>query len=486
MSSFRNLFLATFLLAVSSIGGSAQKMRLDYKVEANIIAGGGEYTPFYLMNNRGGTVSFTPNTGYLRAAVMKDIDTTRRFSYGFGLDAMASYNDDVPAYIQQAYASLRFLALGLTVGSQEEYSLLWDKALSSGGWVWSGNSRPIPQVRIGIPEFVNFPWTHGTVQVKGEIAYGRFVDDKYQRHTHGAKENYTTGLLYHRKNLLLRFGKTNKRFYGIVGIDMAAQFGGKTYKGNKLVLDFPSDIKQYFKVFVPLSGGENSPGIDQVNVTGNHLGSYLFAIGTRQKNWEGRIYYEHPFDDHSGMIFRNKADGLWGIEYRSKVPHAVVSGIVVEFLETRDQSGPFLWDKTQQIPIQVSAGDWYYGHVVYNGWVHRGHTIGNPLIISPGYNTDGYLGFKSSRVEGLHIGIDGHITPEFDYRFLASLQRGWGTPYFPYIKIEKEFSGMLEVNYAPRQLQGWKFGLSMAVDAGTLVDNNWAIQLGICKSGRIL
>ena len=214
---------------------------------------------------------------------MKDIDTTRRFSYGFGLDAMASFNDDVPAYIQQAYASLRFLALGLTVGSQEEYSLLWDKALSSGGWVWSGNSRPIPQVRIGIPEFVNFPWTHGTVQVKGEIAYGRFVDDKYQRHTHGAKENYTTGLLYHRKNLLLRFGKTNKRFYGIVGIDMAAQFGGKTYKGNKLVLDFPSDIKQYFKVFVPLSGGEYSPGIDHVNVTGNHLGSYIFALGTRQK-----------------------------------------------------------------------------------------------------------------------------------------------------------------------------------------------------------
>ena len=73
------------------------------------------------------------------------------------------------------------------------------------------------------------------------------------------------------------------------------------------------------------------------------------------------------------MIFRNKADGLWGIEYRSKSPHAVVSGIVVEFLETKDQSGPFLWDKTPQIPIQVSAGDWYYGHVVYNGWVHRGH-----------------------------------------------------------------------------------------------------------------
>lgn len=486
MTLFRS-FLSALLLAFvfQPVCGQAQKIKLDYSVEANIIAGDGEYTPFYLMNNRGGTVSFTPNTGYLRAAVIQDIDTTRRFSYGFGLDAMTSYNDDIPGYVQQAYVELRFLALGLMVGSKEEYSLLWDKALSSGGWVWSGNSRPIPQVRAGIPEFVNVPWTHGTVQIKGEIAYGRFVDDKYQYRTRGISQNYTRGLLYHRKNLMLRFGKTSKKFYGIVGIDMAAQFGGKTYRNNTLVCDFPNNIMQYFKVFVPLAGGEDSPGIDQVNVTGNHLGSYLFAVGTRQKSWEGRIYHEHPFDDHSGMIFRNKFDGLWGIEYRSKEAYPVVGGVVVEFLETRDQSGPFLWDQNQQIPIQVSAGDWYYGHAVYNGWVHRGHTIGNPLVLSPGYNGDGYLGFKSSRVEALHVGIDGYITREFDYRFLASLQRGWGNPYVPYIQVEKGFSGLLEVHYAPKALQGWRFGLSVAADAGTLVGNNWAVQMGVRKSGRL-
>ncbi|MCD8288232.1 MAG: capsule assembly Wzi family protein, partial [Porphyromonadaceae bacterium] len=430
MSRFR-LILILFFLGILLHTGKAQKMEIDYKVEANIIAGGGDYTPFYLMNNRGGTVSFTPNTGYLRAAIEKDIDTTRRFSYGFGLDAMASYNDEIPAYIQQAYASIRFLALGITVGSQEEYSLLWDKDLSSGGWVWSGNSRPIPQVRIGIPEFVNFPGTHGKMQIKGEISYGRFVDDKYQRQNRGENMKYTTGQLYHRKNLLLRFGKTSKHYYGIVGIDMAAQFGGTVYNKNAAPIYFPSNLKEYFKVFIPLAGGENSPGIDQVNVSGNHLGSYLFAVGTRQKNWKGRIYYEHPFDDHSGMIFRNKSDGLWGIEYRSTLPHPVLSGIVVEFLETRDQSGPFLYDATTTIPIQVSAGDWYYGHVVYNGWTHRGHTIGNPFITSPGYNDDGFLGFKSSRMEALHIGWEGYFTSEFDYRFLGSLQRGWGTPYVP-------------------------------------------------------
>ena len=217
----------------------------------------------------------------------------------------------------------------------------------------------------------------------------------------------------------------------------------------------------------------------------HHGGGRGFAVGTRQKNWEGRIYHEHPFDDHSGMIFRNKFDGLWGIEYRSKQAYPIVGGVVVEFLETRDQSGPFLYDKTQQIPIQVSAGDWYYGHAVYNGWVHRGHTIGNPLLLSPGYNGDGYLGFKSSRVEALHIGIDGYITREFDYRFLASLQRGWGNPYVPYVKMEKGFSGLLEVHYAPKALKGWRFGLSAAADGGTLVGNNWALQIGVRKSGHL-
>ena len=106
-------------------------------------------------------------------------------------------------------------------------------------------------------------------------------------------------------------------------------------------------------------------------------------------------------------------------------------------------------------------------------------------MLSPGYNGDGYLGFKSSRVEALHVGIDGYITREFDYRFLASLQRGWGNPYVPYIQVEKGFSGLLEVHYAPKALQGWRFGLSVAADAGTLVGNNWAVQMGVRKSGRL-
>ena len=124
-----------------------------------------------------------------------------------------------------------------------------------------------------------------------------------------------------------------------------------------------------------------------------------------------------------------------------------------------------LWNNTRPI----SSGP-------YTDWVAQSF---------PGYNGDGYLGFKSSRVEALHIGIDGYITREFDYRFLASLQRGWGNPYVPYVKMEKGFTGLLEVHYAPKALKGWRFGLSAAADGGTLVGNNWALQIGVRKSGRL-
>ncbi len=476
------------LVLVTFIGSSATaQIHLDYKVETNIATGGGEYTPSYLMSHRDGTVSFTPNNGYLRAALEKPIDSTKKFSYAFGADALISYNDDIPGYIQQLYFDTKLQFFGISIGCREEGNLLWNDALSSGGWVWSGNARPIPQICISLPRWVSIA-PKGTVQLRAAIAYGRFVDDKYQRKKHGSEMQYTQGLLYHRKYFLVRFGHPSKKFYGIFGCDMAAQFGGTVYNlgVNQPVVRFPSKLKDFFKVLIPLSGGDDAPTIDQVNISGNHLGSYIFEFGTRQEAWSGRVYYEHPFDDHSGMIFNNKCDGLWGMEFTNKAAYPIVKGIVAEYLNTRNQSGPFLWDQNEIIPVPIRNGDYYYGHTRYNGWVHRGHTIGNMLIASPGYNNDGYLGFKSSQVEAVHLGISGYMTPEIDYRLLTSLQRGWGNPYYPFTEVKKEFSFMLEANYTPLRLKGWHFNIGFAIDRGTMFANNWGLQFGIRKSGRIL
>ena len=140
-------YLFSGILLICCVFQTRAQFRLDYTVETNLIAGSGDYTPFYLMNQRHGMVSFTPNNGYLRAAVEKAPDSSRVFSYGFGLDMSAAYNNDIPGYVQQAYVELRLYCLALTAGSREESSILWNSRLSSGGWVWSGNSRPVPQKR---------------------------------------------------------------------------------------------------------------------------------------------------------------------------------------------------------------------------------------------------------------------------------------------------------------------------------------------------
>ena len=348
------LFLLVFFGSIYSIIHA--QFTLQYSAETNIITGNGEFTPFYLMNNRGGVISFTPNNGYLRAGVSKKIDNDKRFSYGFGIDLIGSYNNDATIYLQQLYGEIKYRCLGLMIGSKEQYSLMRDRELSSGSMVWSGNSRPIPQVSVGIPHFVNFPGTNGWMQIKGEISYGIFVDDAYQKEHKGEGKPYSKHVLYHRKYLILKFEK-EKPFYGSIGIDMAAQFGGTIYDNPNFktsVTKFPSGIKSFFKVFVPLSGGNDSPLIDQVNVTGNHLGSYLLEIGYRKKNWHAKLYHERYFDDHSGMIFKNKWDGLWGIEYRT-IKKKPITGAVFEIMNSKDQSGPFLFDKTEELPSDIVA-----------------------------------------------------------------------------------------------------------------------------------
>ncbi len=477
------LLFSIFLGFISNI---YPQQTLNYNVEANSIMGNGDFTPFYLMNNRSGVISFTPNNGYLRAGVNKGINHNKRFSYGFGIDLIGSYNNDAPIYLQQLYGEIKFLCFELMVGSKEEYSLMRDRELSSGSMVWSGNSRPIPQVSIGIPHFVNFPGTNGWMQIKGEVTYGCFVDDAYQKEHKGIGKPYSKNVLYHRKYLILKFEK-DKPFYGSIGIDMAAQFGGTVYDNpnfSTAITKFPSDLKSFFKVFVPLSGGSDSPVIDQVNVTGNHLGSYLLEIGYRKKTWHAKLYHERYFDDHSGMIFQNKWDGLWGIEYRT-VKKKPITGALFEIMNSKDQSGPFLFDRTEELPIDVFGADFYYGHMAYNGWTHRGHTMGTPFITSPGYNTDGFLGFKSSRCLAFHAGIDGYICPELSYKILAGHQRGWGTGYVPFTHIKHEFSALADFHYQPKKIKGWSFCFSGAFDKGTLFGDNWGIQIGIQKKGSL-
>ena len=490
------LFVGLLLLAVG-MSASAQERSdtLHYKIEAGGGIGKGDYTPFWLTANKHGFASVHKNYAYLRAATFYASDASKDFHVEAGLDMAVAYNFDASYYLQQAYADLNYRCLQLSIGSKERWSELNNPLLSSGGLTHSGNARPIPQVRAGIPEYQPFPGTNKWLKVKGYISYGMFTDDAFQKDFIGGKGKRAEKVLYHSKEIFFQIGKKERYpFILDLGLEMAAQFSGRTYVNEKLKLDMMADAKDFYRVLIASGAGSDKPQGEQLNVLGNYVGSWNFGLTWYAPNgWTIRPYYEHFFDDHSQMFWDHQQhfwdytwkDGLIGLEV--KLPkNPFVSNFVYEYLGMKDQSGAVYWDQTKEIPISVAGNDNYYNHGFLCGWHHAGMGIGNPLIISPLFNKDKTLTFTGTRTLSHHIGLMGDPHPQWQYRLLLSTSRSWGTYGNPYDDIEQYTNGMLEVGYKPSNWgHGWMLKAAVAIDKTDRYGNNIGGLFSITKKGLL-
>lgn len=109
--------------------------------------------------------------------------------------------------------------------------------------------------------------------------------------------------------------------------------------------------------------------------------------------------------------------------------------------------------------------------------------IGNPLLVSPIYNTDGSLGFKHNRVKSHHFGWKGSPLPGVDYRVLLSYTRSWGTYGVPLDDVEKNVNALFEVTWRPRNLKGWSGTLGLGADRGAMLGRSYGAMLTISKTG---
>lgn len=481
---FLFLFSAGLWGAASAITIPDSLFRYSGEVTASVSSGA--HTPFWLVNNRFGLSSIEKNSGYVRAGLFHDAERRydKRVSWGGGVDLAGAWNFTSPFIVQQLYADMRYRALEVSVGSKERVEGFNNPRLSSGNLLFSTNARPIPQARVSLPEYVSVPFTRDWLSVKGYVAYGFFTDDRWQRSFAG-RSKHTEHVLFHSKGGYLRIGDS-RRFPFVLegGLEMGAQFGGKSISGDK-VIDMPNGIKDWIKVFFPTSGGGDTPMSEQTNVYGNHTGAWNFRLSWLPKgsDWGASVYYEHFFEDHSMMFFDYTwRDMLLGVEL-SFPKNPVVSGLVYEYLYTKDQSGPVYWDHTPAIPEQVSGRDQYYNHGIYTGWQHWGMGIGNPLLISPIYNTDGQIRFRHNRVKGHHLGFDGNPLPWLSYRVLLSYTRSWGTYDIPTPEVEKNFNTLVEATFAPRRLRGWSATVSFGSDGGGMLGPSAGAMVSIKKTG---
>lgn len=477
-------------LILSFCVGTALAQHLpEVYVKTDVQLGAGDVAPFWFVTNQHGLASISPNSAYLRAGIEKKWDLEKRFDYAYGADLIGGYNLDANVIIQQLYVDLKYRSIFLSIGSKERTGLFRNALLSTGGTLWSGNARPIPQIRAGFYDWVR-PFRADWFTLKGDISYGWFTDQRWQRDfINKLNGSYVKGIAYHHKYIAFQFGNDDTRFKVEAAYEIDQQFAGKKVYYKEGVIDridqIPSGIKDYIRAFFPVSGSSDDLVTNQAYYQGNYVGEWQVNVHYKlDEQHRFRVGFEKFWEDASGMSFQNRMDGLWSLEYNRTEP-SIISGALVEYFQSTDQAGPCYWLPSydgQETNIQFGANgsDSYYLHGVYNSWSHWGQHIGNALIPSPIYNTNGSLQTPSSRIKAWNLGVNGQITSEWQHRILLTHMRGWGNHGEPFTEVKKNLSGLIEVTYLPNWLTGAEAKLGTAFNTGELYGGkSWGVKLSL-------
>jgi len=459
---------------------------LDYRVDLFGSVSSGKYTPFWMTSNTYGIVPLRPNNGYARG----DLDWKHSFLSEVQIeteaDIVAAVKHTSSFWFQQLYAAASYRNMVLFIGSKERYTSMLDKNLSMGDMTFSPNARPSPEINFSFSDYTTFPFTKRYIKFKADFAFGKALDNNYILRTKVLGATYTLNTLYHHKSLYIKWEDPTDRFpfFGIIGLEHAAQWGGRLSNfGNQ-----PSSLKDLIRIILCHGGNSDATLGDQINVLGNHLGTYNVKIGFQGKKVQAALYKQHYYEDKSGLEMANWRDGIWGGEI-TFFNQQYLQKIVVEYLQTTNQSGPFLFLKYDWILYPKARGggnDSYYNNGGYpNGWSYFGRAIGNPILTSPEYNADHSLGFEDNRVKAYHLGFDGNISDEVSYRTLFTEMSGWGTMTKPFLQKESDFSSLFECTYNPKKQKNWRFAVQVSFDIGDMYSDNFGCSVKISKSGII-
>jgi hypothetical protein len=381
-SIFKNPIL---VLSVLFIKLHSQELNNQYILELNKISS----QPWSLYNNYGQELSEI-QFHYKASFKHKKAD--------FNLKLFASKNK---IYIGESfYKSKLFNNTYLKVGHYyKDFSSYLNDNLSSGSLLISNNAEPMP--KIGLLSSYKFKQNEN-LDFNFGISHGLF----------SKSEIYKSAPMLHEKFIYLNYSKNQNKFG--VGFVHNAMWGGSTEDYG----DFPNTFKDFLKVFIS-ADGPLLEGEPHANALGNHLGIWDFYYKRKVDKKELKLYYQHFFEDTSGLRFDNKSDGLWGLELYNYI---INTNILFEYLNTTNQD---------RDPPYVE--DYYYHHYQYPaGWSYKGYVIGNPFI-----NAGNYSNINPSKV--FHIGIGNHKMREYNYRLLFSRKTNISDP----IKYKIVFGKMI-------------------------------------------
>ncbi|GAB3800371.1 capsule assembly Wzi family protein [Spirosoma humi] len=450
-------------------------------------------TPFWFRSRQYGTVPLNGPAGILRLGVTRqfgDLQNTRRVHAKVSVEGVANVGTSSKLILPVAYASLFTKNFELYAGRRREVFGLADTLLSSGSYAWSGNALPLYKLQFGTRGYVPLGFTKGVVALNGMYAHGWFSN------TDSIQNSFL-----HQKALFVRISlfRNRVRLYG--GITHSAQWGGSStiYKNGITVNGkIPSSLDTYKDIILvrqPPNDPTRYSNFDLSNQAGNHLGSIDVAldVDNDQANWY--LYYQHPFEDKSGVAFQNMPDGLYGIRWKNKKNDAYtgfrLTQVTAEFLTTMNQSG---FDFEIGSRLYNGADDYFNNYQYVDGWTHRQRVIGTPFItrwqdsrddlhdLKGGFKTAGRMAISNNRVQVSHLGLLGQWPSGTQLRALLSFSRNFGRPITSDPRAPfSQFSGMAQLSLPVNWLGGSQLNMALALDQGQWLTNNVGGWLSLRK-----
>jgi len=415
--------------------------------------------PFWLISNNDGL--------YTNSSVVSFKVAEKLTTYNYGIEAVILQSQIDKQFLNQAYFSVNNNNIYFQIGKKSN-NLKFNN-LSSGSFVESSNSSPIPKFSFGTNNYKDMSFLNFKFQYLFKISHGWIYSPEYIKNP-----------FLHEKSLSLK-KEISEKSHLVIALDHMAIWAGETILHGQQ----PSGISDFFKVVFARAGGKNSINQEQNNSLGNHLGAWTFLYKKKYKDKTLSLYLEHPFEDESGARWiLNEFDGLYGMHI-NRNKSFYISQFTYEYINTMDQSG------THGASDSTYGWDNYYNHYLYqSGWTHKGRIIGNPLF-TLGSNDGRYSNNQyiiNNRIKAHHIGFYGSLFDQLDYRILFTYSENFGIyPDKDYYKKIKQIyvfesglvqrSGLLEIII--NNFKGYSFSLVYGFDNGELLNKTDSFMLKI-------
>lgn len=464
---------SAFLLFVVGLSAQPVNEQQTLSVQSQTLVSSGHDVPFWLQMNQLGINDgtdqfqqlFVLNWNGMPVVPLKD-----KLQLSYGAVVLGRVSDHSAYRFNEYWVRLHFKKWYIHAGAKSEPVFANGLSLTNGNMFLSNNARPMPRIGFGMQNF--------QLSQKGWLS--RLVFDFQYNEYILLDDRFVSGAHLHHKRLGAHYSIAPKWSFS-AGIDHWVWWGGTVPAHNQNESFKMPGWSEYIRYVLGKSGSSSATASDQANVSGNQLGQFAFSLVREDNHILVNLYYQHPWEDLSGIHFANSPDGLWGLSLKFKRKRPLLQSLVAEYLNTRDQSG----QHNNYAPDPVSRPDYRFGQGKDNYFIHGeyqsgftsyGRMIGVPVFV-PTIDENGISkGFANTRIWAFQEGMGGWLSNSFNWKTMFTYSRHFGNWGALYQTPRQLLSLGAQIAYdngsSPLQC-----AIQFAYDHGALLDSSFGAEL---------